>query len=76
MAVKTGVRRCSPSPTDSARALSLRRDLATAAIKKALELMGMRAETSASPTLVAASTVMRSSINSVPLRGRDALRMV
>ena len=58
--------------TDLAGAVSLKRDSAAAAIKKAVELMGDDAETSASRALMAASTFMRNSTNSVRVRGRDA----
>jgi hypothetical protein len=54
--------------TDSAGALSLKRDSAAAAIKKAVELRGMGAERFALRTQTAASTVMRNSTNSVRLR--------
>jgi hypothetical protein len=56
--------------TDSAGALCLKRDSAAAAIKKASNLWEMGAETSASPTQMAASTNMRISTNCVRLRGR------
>jgi hypothetical protein len=58
--------------TDSAGALSLKRDSAAAAIKKARELMGDGCRDVPLPPQMAASTVIRNSTNSMPLREREA----
>jgi hypothetical protein len=57
---------------DSAGAVSLKRDSAAAAIKKALELIGDGCRDVCIRAQMAASTVMRTSTNSVPVRRRDA----